>query len=224
MNNNHSMSIRNNDRNRNNMSFNRLPNIQRIYIGNISQRISDKTLNNFKAKNKNKREYKYSSNDNIYSDLNAQGELNADKKIHNKNNSEIDNNYQLSEFKISECATIYNQVKIEVEFYAAGMYFILILFQFFDFSLNQIADCFGRPVPSRVVINQKHYYLFIFLICFALLKVLVKNFLKRYFFKDYEDDYLPKLTGNPEYMTYVIFLYCCAIKLWIYWNVFTNVH
>lgn len=36
MNNNHSMSIRNNDRNRNNMSFNRLPNIQRIYIGNIS--------------------------------------------------------------------------------------------------------------------------------------------------------------------------------------------
>ena len=119
------------------------------------------------------------------------------KNIFDKKNSK--NYFYKNEFEL-----IYIDNKIELEIFSLGLYLNLILFKFFDWSGKDLIDCFGNPLATYVQININHFVLMIVMFLNIIFKELMKKYIKnRFFLKEKDFGYNPRLMNKWEYFSYV---------------------
>ena len=112
------------------------------------------------------------------------------------------------EFQISDFEKIYISYTQDSEITCIGFYFFLILIKYFNFSLSQITDCFGKPLVSKVIINENHFYLSLLLFCFFFLKIIFRKILRKLYFNKQEDhSHFPKFDDIWKFILYISYSY-----------------
>lgn len=116
-------------------------------------------------------------------------------------------------FDISDFDAISLAFSLESEIYAITSYFFLIMFGYFNMTLNGIVDCFGRPLRSEVKINNNHYILVSIYLIFWTIKLFIKCVSQKYIFKN-EKNYahFPKVQNRWEAITHVIGFYGISLN------------
>lgn len=111
-------------------------------------------------------------------------------------------------FQISDFERIYISSSLDSDITTILLYFFLILLKYFNFSLSEITDCFGKPLVSKVVLNNNHYFLCFFLFVNFLLKIFFRKILKKYIFYNQQDySHFPKFENKLHFMVYISYTY-----------------
>ena len=109
-------------------------------------------------------------------------------------------------FKVSDLEKIYISFSIESEAYSIFVYFFLITFKYFNYTQNQLTDCFGKPLLSEIVINNNHFYLCLIMILNVVLKYFFIRLIEKILRKiiTIEDGHFPKLENKWFIFSYLV--------------------